>query len=336
MHTLSSHLQISTTPTFGFVVPSARKMYPNWNETPDLNGICPPPIRWAGGKRLLAHRLLQFTPKQFGKYYEPMVGSGALFFALCPKNGVLADINKDLINFYRVLRNQPRPLYSEAHRNNADRGTYYSIRSQQPSLALEKAVRFLFLIRLSWNGLYRVNKQGQFNVPYGGRSPVQLISLEKILRASKVLKGVELKRGDFEKTVSGVQPGDFVFFDPPYPKGASIGNGFARYNEMGFSLDDHRRLALLASRLADQGVHVMITEAARKEILKHFSREFHITLVRKPSLIAAESRYRRDACEAILTSYSPEGSKNSVADYCHNKIGHYSSKEAASCHAPSL
>jgi DNA adenine methylase len=265
-----------------------------------------------------------------------MVGSGALFFALCPRNGVLGDINKDLINFYRVLRNQPRRLYSEAHRNNADRGTYYSIRSQQPALALEKAVRFLFLIRLSWNGLYRVNKKGQFNVPYGGRSPAQLISLEKTLRTSKVLKGVELRWGGFEKTVLGAHPGDFVFFDPPYPKGASIDNGFARYNEMGFSLSDHRRLALLASKLADQGVHVMITEAARKEILKHFSREFHITLVRKPSLIAAESRFRRDACEAILTSYSPEGSQNSVADYCPNEIGRYSPKEATSCHAPSL
>lgn len=311
-------------------------MHPGQNDTLELNGICPPPIRWAGGKRLLTHRLLQFVPKQFGRYYEPMAGSGALFFALCPKNGMVGDINKDLINFYRVLRSQPRRLYSEVHRNNPDRATYYNIRSQQPSSALEKAARFLFLIRLSWNGLYRVNKQGQFNVPYGGRAPSQLISLEKILRASKSLKGSELSCGDFEVTAARARAGDFVFFDPPYPKGASIGNGFARYNEMGFSLDDHRRLASFASRLADQGVHVMITEAAKKEILKHFSRDFQITLVRKPSLIAAESQYRRDACEAILTSYPPNDSQDSATDYCANQVRHYSPKEEVACHAQSL
>jgi len=147
-----------------------------------------------------------------------MTGSGALCFALCPKNAFLGDINGDLINFYRSLRNQPHRLYREAHKNNSDRATYYRIRARQPVSALEKAARFLYLIILSWNGLYRVNKQGRFNVPYGGRSPAQLFSREKILRASRTLRGSDLRCGDFEATAAEARAGDFVFLTLPIPK----------------------------------------------------------------------------------------------------------------------
>jgi DNA adenine methylase len=244
-----------------------------------------------------------FLPQDYGTYYEPMVGSGALFFAVAPSTAVVADINCELIEFYRVVRREPRKLHALLDRSPVNKATYYSIRARRPENPLARAARFFYLIRLSWNGLYRVNQMGEFNVPYGGRRPHQLLELERAIAAAKVLRSTRLICGDFQQTTMGARRGDFVYFDPPYPKGSTNGNGFARYSATGFTLTDHARLASHATRLADRGVFVMITEAARKELLSLFPRDFHVTLVRNPSLIAADALQRRDAYEAILTSY---------------------------------
>lgn len=232
-----------------------------------------------------------------------MVGSGALFFSLIPERAFLADINCELINFYRVLSNQPQKLYDAVHGFTPDKEAYYSLRASCPTDPLGRAARFFYLVRLSWNGLYRVNKEGAFNVPYGGRKPKQLLSFEAVQAASKALKNARLLRGDFQWTTLGIKSEDFVYFDPPYPKGASKGNGFSRYSSTGFTLDDHKRLAQYGAQLADKGVHVLVTEAARKEILKFYSESFYVTFVRTASLIAADSEFRREVYEAILTSY---------------------------------
>lgn len=232
-----------------------------------------------------------------------MLGSGAFFFSLVPERAVLADINRELINFYRVLKTQPDSLHAAICRFIPDKEVYYSVRAWYPTDLIDQAAMFFYLIRLSWNGLYRVNRQGRFNVPYGGRRPKQLLLLERARAASQALKNARLVCGDFQKTMVGIKPGDLVYFDPPYPKGASNGNGFSRYSAMGFTLEDHKRLADYTAQLADQGVHVLITEAARKEILKLYSDAFYVTLVRNPSLVAADSEFRRSVYEAILTSY---------------------------------
>jgi len=262
-----------------------------------------PPIRWAGGKRLLANRLRQFLPAKYGSYYEPMVGSGALFFSIAPEQAYLADINPELMNFYHVLKNHPKSLYSAISSFAAEEATYYSLRAWTPAGRLERAARFLYLVRLSWNGLYRVNRYGHFNVPYGYRRPKELLSWERMQAASLALRNAHFGCGDFEITTVSIRPGDLLYLDPPYPKGAAKGNGFARYNETGFTLEDHMRLARWVSHLANRGVHILITEAARKEILALFPKDFRLTLVRSSSLIAADSGSRRDAYEAILTSY---------------------------------
>lgn len=273
------------------------------NVEPKNHLCCPPPIRWAGGKRSLASRLQQFLPTKYQSYYEPMLGSGALFFSAVPERAFLADINDELINFYRILKSQPRSLYARLQGFNPSEATYYSLRAVSPLTSVGRAARFFCLIRLSWNGLYRVNRQGRFNVPFGGRTPTRLLTLERTLAASRALQDARLRRGDFQRTTVTIEAGDFIYFDPPYPKGASKGNGFARYSATGFTLADHKRLARYAAQLADRGVHVLITEGARKEILQLFSEAFYITFVRNPSLIAADTEFRRDAYEAILTSY---------------------------------
>ena len=262
-----------------------------------------PLIRWAGGKRLIVTRLSKFLPSNFGTYFEPMVGGGALFFALLPRSVVLADVNPELMNFYRVIKDRPDAFYRAIKPLRASKTMYYRVRKSSPSSPLGRAVRFFYLIRLSWNGLYRVNRNGDFNVPFGGRRPKELVSLQAIQMASRSLREVRLLCGGFEKTTALAREGDLVYFDPPYPKGATDQNGFARYSSSGFSLEDHRRLAGYAAKLADRGVHVLITEAARKDILSLYSSAFKISLVRSSSLIAADSKFRRDAYEAILTSH---------------------------------
>lgn len=265
-----------------------------------------PLIRWAGGKRVLIHKLVRYVPKEFGTYYEPMVGGGALFFALKPPQAVLSDVNKDLMNFYAVVNRHPRALYSLISRLRAYRRNYYKVREWSPADPLSQAVRFFYLVRLSWNGLYRVNKAGHFNVPFGGRKPKELISWNRLHCASQSLQAAQLRSGDFEDTVRMAKRNDFVYLDPPYPKGASDGNGFSRYSATGFTTEDHERLAVCAQRLAKRGVFVLLTEAAQKDILRLYPANFHIRLLRTRSLIAAQSDYRGEVREAIITSYHPQ------------------------------
>lgn len=276
-----------------------------------MNNSAPPssqqhsasPIRWAGSKRLMLPKLTDFVPKHFRTYYEPMVGSGALFFHLQAKPAILGDVNPELINFYRVLRSTPLVFLNLLHRLRPEHSVYRRVRAANPRTALKRAVRFYYLIRLSWNGLYRVNRQGRFNVPFSGRVPLQLLTRACAVTASRALRGTQLVVADFEDIILEARRGDFVYLDPPYPRGSAQGAGFARYTKEIFRDEDHMRLAARAAVLAEKGVHVLITEAARKELLCLFPRTFHLTMVRMPSLMAAKTADRRDAYEAILTSY---------------------------------
>jgi DNA adenine methylase len=238
-----------------------------------------------------------------------MVGSGALFFCVAPPRARLGDINPELMNFYEVLKRIPRELHEELRSLRAGKATYYTIRESRPRSPLKRAARFSYLVRLSWNGLYRVNQKGNFNVPYGGRRPKEMFDLPHLLRCSEVLTHARLVSGDFCEVTKGASPGDFIYFDPPYPRGAWLDSGFSRYSKQGFSYEEHRRLAKHAARLANRGVHVLVTVAARKEFLCLYSSDFHVTSMRSRSLIAAASDSRRDAYEAVLTSYRRSSSQ---------------------------
>jgi DNA adenine methylase len=268
-----------------------------------------PLLRWAGGKRLIVPRLRDFLPATFGTYFEPMLGAGALFFGVGPKRAVLADVNPELINFYRVIKSDPQVFQFAVKQLGASKTFYYRIRESNPVSPIDRAVRFFYLIRLSWNGIYRVNKRGQFNVPFGGRTPKELVLLESVLKASRALQNARLLCGDFEDTTRTARTGDLVYLDPPYPKGAVADNGFDRYHKTKFTLDDHRRLHSHASRLADRGIHVLLTEAPTEEIIRLYKRDFDINVLKSSSLIAADGKCRGLVKEAVITSYKVERSQ---------------------------
>ena len=265
-----------------------------------------PLIRWAGGKRSIVPTLLSFLPEKYGCYFEPMLGGGALFFAISLNAAVIADINPELVNFYKVIKQKPQQFREAIKELRALKTTYKKFRKSSPSVSLERAVRFFYLIRLSWNGVYRVNRRGEFNVPFGARRPKTLITRESIVAASKALRGARLLCGDFEKTTDDVKAGDLVYLDPPYPKGAEANNGFNRYHPTKFILKDHKRLSTHAERLANKGAYVLITEAASEEILALYNNCFQVHFIESHSLIAADTEARGKVQEAIITSYSPK------------------------------
>jgi len=190
-----------------------------------------PPLKWAGGKRWFVARHMALLPGKFNTYIEPFVGSGALFFALQPRAAVLSDANADLINLYECIRTYPKELEKLLRfyqvRHNSD--FYYKVRAQRLRSPLRRAARMLYLNRTCWNGLYRVNRRGEFNVPIGTKTSVVLES-DDFEQISRVLSAAVLRVGDFEATIDGAGAGDFVFVDPPYTV-AHNNNGFIKYNE---------------------------------------------------------------------------------------------------------
>lgn len=275
-------------------------------------GIKPTPIapflRWAGGKRWLTASYFQYFPKKFGRYYEPFLGSGAVFFRLAPNRATLSDANSELIHCFQGVRDAwesvERILRTHHTRHSP---TYYeSVRKSKPRNLDTRSARFIYLNRTCWNALYRVNLKGEFNVPIGTKSNVILDS-DNFESIALQLKGVTLSASDFEKVVNRARSGDFVFADPPYTVKHNL-NGFVKYNEKIFRWDDQIRLSECLRRAADRGVLVLTTNANHPSIVELYKDHFSVTPVIRRSVIAARSEYRGYFDELIISNYPHKSS----------------------------
>jgi len=260
-------------------------------------------LRWAGGKSHLLPHLVTLLPAHYSCYIEPMLGGGALFFHAAPREALLGDINEELINFYRVLRDDGNRLCTNLLRLKASKPLYYKLRMQSPRSQLGRAIRLAYLNRLSWNGLYRVNRGGAFNVPIGDRLPKRLWRSTDLFRAREALQVAQLIEGDFHLVLRRARKDDFVFLDPPYPRGAREALGFNRYSVERFGLEDHRRLAAWIERLSGIGVNVMLTIGAESDLREIYPRSLRTYTVMSRSLIAGNGAGRREVCELVLTNY---------------------------------
>ena len=263
-----------------------------------------PPLRWAGSKFGLLPKIVSLFPKTVNRYFEPMLGGGSVFFALKPKNALLADENEELINFYKVLRNYNNEFIDHVLKLRPSKDEYYKLREQNPIGSFERAVRFIYLNRLSWNGLYRVNQTGRYNVPFGGRLPKTLWSKEHLLHCSSILKNADLQVQDYTDTLSMCGPLDFVFVDPPYPKGITEGLGFNRYNAVPFRADHHKNLSEILNGLAAKKVQIMLTLGNDGSLLKLYSKPFQIIKIASKSLISCNGDTRGTTVEYILRNYN--------------------------------
>ncbi|MBI4468598.1 MAG: DNA adenine methylase [Acidobacteria bacterium] len=268
-----------------------------------LDGTSRPVLRWAGAKQGLAPTLKSLLPPTWGTYYEPMVGAGALFFCIRPRRAVLSDTNHDLVNFYRVLRDRFPQLKRRLQGLSASVDAYYTFRASSPRGLIQRAVRFAYLNRLSWNGLYRVNRLGTFNVPIGDRLPDRMWSMKHLESASEALMTARLRAEDFRIATARAREGDFVFFDPPYPRGATDGIGFNRYAPETFTPKDHEDLAILIRELTSRNVRVMVTIANAEHLRELYPATFRTILVRSKSLISCNGHSRRNVDELVLMNY---------------------------------
>lgn len=261
-----------------------------------------PLFKWAGGKRWLAPAARLLAPPTWkGRYFEPFVGGAAFYFALNPPVATLSDSNKELMTTYSALQSDPDGVIEqlEAFPNNAD--FYYFLRETRPRSASKVAARFLYLNRTCWNGLYRVNKRGKFNTPFGKYSNPTICDEARIEDGAEALAAAELLTGDFAEILKRAKRGNFVYCDPPYITGHT-NNGFHKYNANLFSWLDQQRLAATAIRLKASGVHVLVSNADTESVVALY-KGFNYYRLKRRSLIAAESKNRGTIVEALFSSY---------------------------------
>ncbi|MBI4930397.1 MAG: Dam family site-specific DNA-(adenine-N6)-methyltransferase [Bacteroidetes bacterium] len=220
-----------------------------------------PFLRWAGGKRRLLKEIENYIPEKFNDYHEPFLGGGSVFFHLSPTNKCyLSDLNKDLINTYIQIRDNVDKVITGLEEYKNTKRFYYEVRKNNETGKIKQAVRFIYLNRTSFNGIYRVNRDGKYNVPYGYRKKINVVDKETLLIASERLQGVILKHQDFGKSLAKVKEGDLVFLDPPYTV-AHENNGFIAYNQKIFSWQDQVRLKEVVTILERRGVYFIVTNA---------------------------------------------------------------------------
>lgn len=231
-----------------------------------------PFLRWAGGKRWLVPdvlKLLGETPVE--RYHEPFLGGGSVFFALGSIGQVyLSDLNTDLITVYRRVRDNPTGVAEllDGYENTSE--CYYAARAATPTTDDELAARFIFLNHTSFNGIFRVNLKGEYNVPYGKREHLNMPDETWLQKASARLQGAQLHGRSFELSLGDVDDGDLVFMDPPYTV-AHNNNGFVKYNQHLFSFEDQKLLARSIKEIADRGARFILTNAAHSSIDELFS-----------------------------------------------------------------
>lgn len=268
-----------------------------------------PFLRWAGGKQNLIKDLLKYLPptEKVNSYFEPFLGAGSLFFATDYKKCFLSDINKDLMNCYRAIKNDPKLIANILERHNVnyqkDEKYYYKVRERfnkyLEERSLKQAARFIFLIHSSFNGIYRVNLKGKYNVPIGKRKPA-LPSLEYLNEISEKLKGNYLSTKSYIKIFNKTQKNDFIYLDPPYPplNGTSY---FQHYSKDKFPQKDQKKVVDFANELNDKNCFVMVSNADT-EMIRELYKDWNIIELETTRFINCKSK-RLKVNELIITNY---------------------------------
>ena len=265
-----------------------------------------PFLKWAGGKQQLLSELHRRKPARFARYFEPFLGGGALFFALRPNMATLSDVNTELITCYEAVRSDVEAVIAELgkHRNALDH--FLEVRAQNPdSLSrAQRAARLIFLNRTCYNGLYRVNRRGEFNTPFGRYSNPTICNSAALRAASVALRNAVLHAQDYREVLIKARRGDFVYFDPPYLP-LSQYSDFKRYSQVPFGEVQHEELRLVFDELTSRGCFVMLSNstAARAHTLYE---DYFVHLVPAKRLINKNATRRSPVIEMIVTNYDDQ------------------------------
>ena len=272
------------------------------------NIILAPILKWVGGKRQLLNEINPLLPKRITTYVEPFVGGGAVLFSLQPKKAIINDFNKDLINVYNIVRDNPQELLDilKEHDKKNSEDYYYEIRALDRSenyknmSDLEKAARIIYLNKPCYNGLFRVNQAGQFNSPYGKYKTPNIVNEPVILAMSNYFNdnNIKIMEGDYREALKNLRKGAFVYFDPPYMP-ISSSSSFTGYTENGFNEKDQEELKIECDKLNDRGINFMLSNYKDNEI----------TLVKARRSINSKGNKRGEINEVLVRNYGKDKCK---------------------------
>jgi len=280
---------------------------PTLGETTPRSGALTPLIKWAGGKRALLPHILRVTPQDATGYAEPFLGGGALFLALGTPEAVLNDANPDLIQMYEAVRDNHEGVAAALDELQAlvqDQAAFYRIRSEDPTLLCpaERAARFIYLNKTGYNGLYRVNRRGAFNVPFGYRaSPPALYERSNLKRVAQLLQTSTIRHGDFEPILEEAAAGCFVYADPPYAP-VSATASFTKYTADAFLPPDQERLARAVRRAAGRGVKVLVSNSD-VEFVRDLYSGFPMVSIIAERRINSDASKRSGTRELLIRTY---------------------------------
>ena len=275
-----------------------------------------PFVKWAGGKRQIIDKLLKLVPEEFNTYYEPFVGGGALLFELSPKKAIINDSNQELMNVYKMISTDKG--YEETlkllntYEKKHDEKFYYKIRNidkdKQKFAKLtdyERAARTIYLNKACFNGLYRVNSKGEFNVPFNKKLKINTYDSQNMTLAYVYFQTneVTMLSTDFEEAVKNAQKGDFIYFDPPYD--SENDDTFNSYTEIGFGKDEQIRLAKVYKELSDKGCYVMLSNH-NTTLINELYKDYNINIITAKRNINSKGEKRGKVEEVIITNYQKE------------------------------
>ena len=266
-------------------------------------------MKWVGGKRQLLPEIRRHTPAEYNRYFEPMVGGGAVFFDINPKNASINDINSNLILAYKTIKDNPKGLVDDLKKHENNEEYFYKIRSldrddNYSKLSdVEKVSRILYLNRTCFNGLYRVNRSGYFNVPFGRYKNPNIVNEELIHFISEYLNSinVEITCTDFEKSLSKAKKDDFIYLDPPYDP-VSATSSFTSYTELSFDKKEQIRLKNMYDDLSVRGCKVLMSNSAT-DFIKELYKEYEIVIVKAKRNINSKASKRGVVDEVLVKNY---------------------------------
>lgn len=266
-----------------------------------------PIVKWVGGKRQLMFELLKNMPKTYNRYFEPFIGGGALFFELQPENAYISDMNEELINLYLVVRYNVEELIKDLCWHEVSKEYFLQMRNLDREedfknlSEVKKASRFIYLNRTCFNGLYRVNSQGQFNVPFGNYKNPRIIDERNLRNCSELLQKTEIRCADFAEVLNHAQNGDFVYFDPPYVP-LNETSSFTSYTKDGFDIDMQFKLREVCDELDSMGVMFMLSNSDTKFVNELYS-NYQIKKVFASRAVNANANGRGKITEVLVRNY---------------------------------
>jgi DNA adenine methylase len=275
-------------------------------------GSVKPLLKWAGGKRQIINELFKRIPKKFNFYYEPFAGGASFLIHLYNNNlikyGTISDLNGELINFYNVIKYNLNEFLEEEKKDNLPNNIeYYNLRDEYNNIIgdnnykIRRAVLFLYFNKHAYNGLWRVNSNNKFNVPFGKYKNVNMFDYNNIYNFNIMLKNINILNSDFEAVVKETKENDFVYFDPPYEP-LNKTSYFTGYTKNGFDYNEQERLFKVFKGLADKNVNVMLSNSYNEKMLELYN-EFNIDIVNVSRFINSDASKRTGLKEIIVTSY---------------------------------